>query len=68
MGEDASTRKEPTAAELAEMRRLVAEAMDEGAIGMGASYSLNHADAQLWSDRFACRARGVDRREVSRMV
>ena len=43
MGEDASTRKEPTAAELAEMRRLVAEAMDEGAIGMGASYSLNHS-------------------------
>src|ERR1700724_1114542 len=43
MGEDASVRKEPTAAELAEMRRLVAEAMDEGAIGMGASYSLNHS-------------------------
>src|SRR6202007_3246220 len=41
--EDASTRKEPTAAELAEMRRLVAEAMDEGAIGMGSSYSLNHS-------------------------
>src|SRR5438309_2256914 len=43
MGEDASVRKEPTAAELAEMRRLVAEAMDEGAMGMGASYSLNHS-------------------------
>ena len=43
MGEDASMRKEPTAAELAEMSRLVAEAMDEGAIGMGASYSLNHS-------------------------
>src|SRR5438874_5657340 len=43
MGEEASIRKEPTAAELAEMRRLVAEAMDEGAIGMGASYSLNHS-------------------------
>jgi N-acyl-D-aspartate/D-glutamate deacylase len=43
MGEDASMRKEPTAAELAEMKRLVAEAMDEGAIGMGASYSLNHS-------------------------
>ena len=43
MGEDASTRKEPTAAELAEMSRLVAEAMDEGAIGTGASYSLNHS-------------------------
>jgi N-acyl-D-aspartate/D-glutamate deacylase len=43
MGEDASLRKEPTAAELAEMKRLVAEAMDQGAIGMGASYSLNHS-------------------------
>jgi len=43
MGEDASMRKEPTAAELAEMSRLVAEAMDEGAIGTGASYSLNHS-------------------------
>jgi len=42
MGEDASVRKEPTAAELAEMKRLVAEAMDQGAIGLGASYSLNH--------------------------
>ena len=39
MGADASVRKEPTAAELAEMKRLVAEAMDQGAIGMGASYS-----------------------------
>src|SRR5437016_6451218 len=43
MGEEASVRKEPTAAELAEMKRLVAEAMDQGAIGMGASYSLNHS-------------------------
>src|ERR1700719_1540222 len=43
MGEDASMRKEPTAAELAEMSRLVAEAMVEGAIGTGASYSLNHS-------------------------
>ena len=43
MGEDASVRKEPTAAELAEMKRLVAEAMDQGAIGLGASYSLNHS-------------------------
>jgi len=43
MGEDASLRKEPTAAELAQMKRLVAEAMDQGAIGMGASYSLNHS-------------------------
>jgi len=31
MGEDASLRKEPTAAELVEMKRLVTEAMDQGA-------------------------------------
>ena len=43
MGEDASVRKEPTSAELAEMKRLVAEAMSQGAIGLGASYSLNHS-------------------------
>jgi N-acyl-D-amino-acid deacylase len=43
MGLDASVRKNPTGAELAEMKRLVAEAMDKGAIGLGASYSLNHS-------------------------
>ena len=43
MGDDASVRKEPTAPEMAEMKRLVAEAMDQGAIGLGASYSLNHS-------------------------
>jgi N-acyl-D-aspartate/D-glutamate deacylase len=43
MGEEASVRKEPTAAELAEMQRLVAEAMEQGAIGLGASYSPNHS-------------------------
>jgi N-acyl-D-amino-acid deacylase len=43
MGEDASVRKQPTAAELAEMKRLVGEAMDEGAIGLSGSYSLNHS-------------------------
>src|SRR4051812_16334642 len=43
MGDDASVRKEPTTAELAEMKRLVSEAMDQGAIGLGASYSLNHS-------------------------
>jgi N-acyl-D-aspartate/D-glutamate deacylase len=43
MGENASVRKEPTAAEVAEIKRLVAEAMDQGAIGLGASYSLNHS-------------------------
>ncbi len=26
------------------------------------------ADAQIWSNQFACRTRGVDRREVSGMV
>src|SRR5437763_5707001 len=43
MGEEASIRKGPTAAELAEMKPLVAEALDQGAIGLGASYSLNHS-------------------------
>jgi N-acyl-D-amino-acid deacylase len=43
MGEDASVRKEPTAVEMTEMKRLVAEAMDQGAIGLGASYSPNHS-------------------------
>jgi N-acyl-D-aspartate/D-glutamate deacylase len=43
MGAEASVRKQPSAAELAEMGRLVAEAMQEGAIGLGASYSLNHS-------------------------
>src|SRR3954454_827593 len=43
MGEAASVRKEPTAAELVEMKRLVSEAMYQGAIGLGASYSLNHS-------------------------
>jgi N-acyl-D-amino-acid deacylase len=43
MGEDAGVRKEATPAELAEMKRLVAEAMSLGAIGLGASYSPNHS-------------------------
>src|SRR5882757_4746686 len=43
MGEDASVRREPSAAEMAEMKRLVAEAMQQGAVGLGASYSLNHS-------------------------
>jgi len=43
MGDEASVRKEPTAAELAEMKRLVGEAMGQGAIGLGASYSPNHS-------------------------
>ena len=43
MGEAASERAEPTAEELARMQALVADAMDGGAIGFGASYSLNHS-------------------------
>src|SRR5271155_3168070 len=43
MGEDASVRKQPTADEMAEMKHLVAEAMRQGAVGLGASYSLNHS-------------------------
>lgn len=43
MGEDASTRKQATADELARMKSLVADAMAQGAIGLGASYSLNHS-------------------------
>src|SRR6202035_3888157 len=43
MGDEASTRKQATPAELAEMKRLVAEAMNKGAIGLGASYSPNHS-------------------------
>jgi N-acyl-D-aspartate/D-glutamate deacylase len=43
MGDDASVRKQPTAAEMAEMKLLVTQAMDQGAIGLGASYSLNHS-------------------------
>src|SRR5215472_9985100 len=43
MGDDASVRKQPTAAEMAEMKRLITEAMGQGAIGLGASYSLNHS-------------------------
>ena len=43
MGEAASERAEATADELARMKALVAEAMAGGAIGLGASYSLNHS-------------------------
>jgi N-acyl-D-amino-acid deacylase len=43
MGEDASVRKLPTPEEMAEMKRLVSEAMEQGAVGLGASYSLNHS-------------------------
>ena len=43
MGEDASQRGDATPEELARMKAMVADAMDNGAIGLGASYSLNHS-------------------------
>ena len=43
MGEAASDKAEPSAAELTEMRRLVKEAMDAGAIGFASSFSPNHS-------------------------
>jgi len=43
MGEDASQRKDATPQELARMKAMVADAMANGAIGLGASYSLNHS-------------------------
>jgi N-acyl-D-aspartate/D-glutamate deacylase len=43
MGEDASARKAPSPGELGEMQRLVAEAIDAGAIGFASSFSPNHS-------------------------
>src|SRR5438105_4342244 len=43
MGEDASTVKAPSEAQLREMKRLVAEAMDAGAAGFASSFSPNHS-------------------------
>src|SRR3954465_5552315 len=43
MGEDASERQVPTLAEMREMQRLVAEAMDAGAAGFASSFSPNHS-------------------------
>jgi N-acyl-D-aspartate/D-glutamate deacylase len=43
MGEDASARGEATPDELARMKAMVGDAMAKGAIGLGASYSLNHS-------------------------
>ena len=43
MGEKASEKVDPSAAELAEMCRLVREAMDAGAIGFASSFSPNHS-------------------------
>jgi N-acyl-D-aspartate/D-glutamate deacylase len=43
MGEEASTRAEPTPDELQRMQAIVREAMDAGAIGFASSFSPNHA-------------------------
>jgi N-acyl-D-aspartate/D-glutamate deacylase len=43
MGEAASERKDATPEELAAMKAMVSDAMAHGAIGLGASYSLNHS-------------------------
>jgi N-acyl-D-aspartate/D-glutamate deacylase len=43
MGEAASQRKQATPEEMAKMKAMVADAMADGAIGLGASYSLNHS-------------------------
>jgi len=43
MGDDASIRAEPTAAELARMQALVRDALEAGAIGFASSFSPNHA-------------------------
>jgi N-acyl-D-amino-acid deacylase len=42
MGEDASVRKQPTDAEMTEMRRLVAQSNKRGRDGLGGSYPANH--------------------------
>ena len=43
MGEEGSKREQPTDAELAEMQRLVREAMAAGAAGFASSFSPNHS-------------------------
>src|SRR6185295_735062 len=43
MGEGAWQRKDATPEELARMKAMVTDAMANGAIGLGASYSLNHS-------------------------
>lgn len=43
MGEEASTRKVPSAAQMEQMKRVVAEAMDAGAAGLASSFSPNHS-------------------------
>ena len=43
MGEEASTRQQPSPEQTARMKALVADAMAQGAIGLGSSYSPNHS-------------------------
>jgi N-acyl-D-amino-acid deacylase len=43
MGEEASARKVPSDAQLGEMKRQVAQAMDAGAAGFASSFSPNHS-------------------------
>jgi N-acyl-D-amino-acid deacylase len=43
MGEEASTRAEPTRQELSEMQRMVREALRAGAAGFASSFSPNHS-------------------------
>src|SRR5687768_6600736 len=43
MGDEASTRSQPTLAELALMKGLVRKALDAGAIGFASSFSPNHS-------------------------
>ena len=43
MGEAASQRADATPEEMAKMEAMVVDAMNHGAIGLGASYSLNHS-------------------------
>ena len=48
MGEEASTRAVPSEEQMAKMKAMVREAMDEGAIGFASSFSPNHAG---WAGR-----------------
>ena len=43
MGDEASSRKLPSEAQLARMRQIVSEAMDAGAAGFASSFSPNHS-------------------------
>ncbi|MWA04822.1 amidohydrolase family protein [Actinomadura sp. LD22] len=46
MGEDAASRRDPTPDEMAEMKRIVREAMEAGAVGFSTSNSHAHHDPQ----------------------